>query len=249
MRGKSVLVTRPQHQSSGLVERIELLGGTARQLPVIAIQALDDGQVEKQKVLDLDQYDSVIVVSGNAATIGLDWIDRFWPQLPPHLNWFAVGNATARILRQFGLVVAVPAQGFNSEALLAMPELQSAQGQKILIIKGVGGRTMLEESLTAKGAQVDTLSLYRRFKPSYSVTEIRDCVGDRPLDAIVVTSVESLQNMQEILAPAVNDLLTTTLVTASERITRRAAELGFQRIVTAQGASDDAIIDALNVIA
>lgn len=249
MQGKSVLVTRPKHQAYGLVDRIERLGGTALQLPAIEIQKLDERQIDKQKVMDLDQYDSVIVVSGNAATIGLDWIDRFWPQIPPHLNWFAVGNATAHVLRQFGLPVVVPEQGYNSEALLAMPELQSTDAQKILIIKGVGGRSLLEESLVERGAQVDTLALYRRCRPDYSEGEVKARLGEDSLDAIVVTSVESLQHMQGMLAPVVSDLQEIKLVTASERISQRAAELGFRRVITAEGASDEAIIDALNVIA
>ena len=49
-------------------------------------------------MLDLDRYCAVVVVSKPAARLGLERLDRYWPQ-PPQQTWCSVGAATAAIPR------------------------------------------------------------------------------------------------------------------------------------------------------
>ncbi len=79
-------------------------------------------------IYDLAHYNAVIVVSKPAARLAVELVDQYWPQ-PPFLQWFTVGAATAQILADYGLEVDYPAEGDDSEALLALPALQQALAQ------------------------------------------------------------------------------------------------------------------------
>ena len=63
-----------------------------------------------------------------------------------------------------------PAQGMNTEALLKLPELHQIDGQRFLILRGVGGRETLATQLRARGAHVDYAECYRRVEPILDAT-------------------------------------------------------------------------------
>ena len=105
-----------------------------------------------------DRYDLVIFVSANAVRFGADMLDQ-----RRDLKVAAVGQATAAALNAAGYRVSLmPSEGADSEALLAMPQLAHMAGQRVLIVRGTGGRELLSEVLTARGAQVQYAEVYTR---------------------------------------------------------------------------------------
>ena len=99
-----VLVTRPQGQGGSLGVGLEALGFTVYQQPLLELQALPDLlPAQRQCLVDLDLYQHVIFISGNAVRYGMSWIEDYWPQLPVGLNWYAIGKATAGLLRDYGI--------------------------------------------------------------------------------------------------------------------------------------------------
>ncbi|MCF7981808.1 MAG: uroporphyrinogen-III synthase [Pseudomonadales bacterium] len=249
MKGRSILVTRPRHQAQQLLSELGQLGATALELPVIEIQSVELTPADKQKIMDLDRYDVLILVSVNAVNLGIPQIDQYWPQIPPHIHWYAVGRATADALATFGIVAQISDKGADSEALLALPTLQQLSGQRVLLLKGMGGRELMAQTLQARGAVVESVSLYRREKIVYHKAQILQRLGEQLPDIIVVTSVAILESMHAQLLPCYRNLFGVNLVVASKRIAQAAKKLGYQNVVIANGASDQAVIDALNVIA
>jgi len=248
LQGKRVLVTRPAAQANGLIKAISVLGGIAIPCPALAIEELPENAANKQKIIDLDRYDALIVVSRNAAQMGLAWMADYWPQLPVHLRWFAVGKSTAACLESEGISPTVPAACFNSEALLALPELQLLSNQRILILKGEGGRELLEQRLAERGAIVDTLPLYRRAAVTYSSEQLQQLFAEGPPDALIATSVDVLRAMDFLLESALISRFELPLLVASERISDAACQLGYRHVITSSSAADDSIVTALNVI-
>ena len=248
LQGKRVLITRPAAQANGLIKAVEAQGGIGILCPTLAIERLPENASNKQKILNLDGYDALIVVSRNAAQMGLAWIENYWPQLPAHLSWFAVGKSTAASLNSEGIKARVPAAGFNSEALLALPELQDLDNQRILILKGEGGRELLEQSLVERGARVDALPLYQRVTERYSPEQLEKLFADGAPDALIATSVDVLNAMDTLLKLSLENRFELPLVVASERIADAAQVLGYRHVITSSGAADDSIVSALNVI-
>ena len=163
----------------------------------------------------LDQFDAVIVISEAAAELGLKRLEAFWPQWPLHPRWYAVGLRSARALEARGLTVTVPSPE-STEGLLALPALANAR--ETLLLKGTGGRPLLEETLKGLGQKVTVLSLYTRAPASCARP------GPEAIDAVVVGSGECLD---ALFAAGGEGFRAKALLAPSERGAERARELGF----------------------
>ncbi|MEH6357966.1 MAG: uroporphyrinogen-III synthase [Pseudomonadales bacterium] len=248
LQGKRILVTRPERQAESLVAAIQAQGGEAIRCPVLAITPNIITQSGKQKIINLDQYDDLVFISTNAVRFGFELIADYWPQLPAHLRFFAVGKSTAACLEAESVRVSVPATGFNSEALLQLPELQQLSHRRVLIFKGEGGRELLAQSFTERGAQVESLELYLREALSYSAEQLQTLFDGGLPDALIATSVDVLTALDALLKSCLVSRFELPLVVASERIASAAKGLGYQQIITSSGAADESIVKALNVI-
>ena len=242
-----VLVTRPSGQARGLCEALQRAGHVAFHCPMLELEPLEELPAEaRQRILDLDLYGQVIFISGNAVRFGMELIADYWPQLPVGITWYAVGHSTARLLADYGLNPETPRTEMSSEGLLALPGLQAVAGQRLLIVKGEGGRETLATALRQRGAAVDTLSCYRRRRPDLQPGELARRLVDCDIDTILISSGEGLSNLLALLSPEETSKFTTvTLLVPSERVARMAGEAGFSRVVTAENASDSALIRAL----
>jgi len=248
LHGRRVFVPRPGAQAQGLIKAIQTAGGEAIRCPVLRIEPTAITARAKQQIIHLDQYDVLIFISRNAVQLGLDRIADDWPRLPSHLRCFAVGKRTAACLEDEGVGAIVPSAGFNSEALLQLPALQQLTDQRVLIFKGDGGRELLAQCLLERGAQVESLILYRREVIHYCADELQTLFTSGLPEALIATSVEVLTAMNELLQPELDDCFELPLVVASERIAQAAKELGYQQIISAHSAADESIVAALNSI-
>jgi len=135
----------------------------------------------------------VIAVSPSAVVLGRAW----WPQAwPPACTVAGVGTGTARAWRIAGAqrVIEPPGDG-DSEALLAHPTLQTVAGQRIVILRGEGGRDLLGPTLRSRGADVVEWLCYRRQAPADLVAKLATLLAAPP-DAWVVTSSEALAHLE-----------------------------------------------------
>jgi uroporphyrinogen-III synthase len=173
-------------------------------------------------------------------------IEDYWPRPPAGPSWYAIGAATARLLEQHGVAALAPREGMTSEDLLALPQLSDVAGHRVLLIKGEGGRETLREELGRRGAQVDELACYRRSCPALVPGELADKLSQWNIGLIMVSSGEGLANLLALLSPQETSKFTTiTLVVPSGRVAQMAVAAGFVRVVTAENASDGAMVRAL----
>jgi len=106
----------------------------------------------------------------------------------------------------------------------------------------------LAQCLTERGAQVESLLLYQRQVVNYSVEQSQVLFSAGFPDALIATSVDVLTALDALLKSCLASYLHLPIVVASERIARAAKELGFRQVITANGAVDESIVSALNVI-
>ena len=246
LAGLRVLVTRPRHQSVDLEARIEALGGTAIAFPVIDILPVRDSRAARDIMSKLDEFSLVIFVSPNAVEQALALVDS----APLEARVAAVGESSAAALERAGFhPVLRPSRGASSEALLALPELSAGAiaGTRVLIVRGEGGRQLLGCTLSKRGARVTYAEVYRRAKPDVDAHGIVAQGQDAGIDVIVVTSVQGLDNLFEMLGEGGRGWLERAgYVVISERVAAHAHELGVRdEPMVAARADDDAFIDAL----
>jgi uroporphyrinogen-III synthase len=248
LKGARVLVTRPEHQAGKLCQLLVEQGLAPVRFPTLAIQASNDMALLRKTLANLGKFQWLIFISANAVNFALKANGGKIPQLNSACL-AAVGQATALALADAGLTVNVmPEQGFSSEALLAEPRLQNLYGQRILIIRGEGGREELAETLRERGAETEYLEVYRRVVPEIDKTELLGLLEQKQLAAITITSGEALQNLLMMTASEYYPLLLATpLIVVSGRIAQLADDMGFKQIVVAAQVADMAIIEAVTM--
>jgi uroporphyrinogen-III synthase len=170
LAGRTVLVTRPAQQAAALTQAIRAVGGAAFEFPALAIEAVPP-EALRESLAQLAAADIAIFISPNAAAFGMAAI-RAAGALPASLQVFAVGPGTARALEAQGVGDTVTPDGQDSEALLALPPLQEVAGKRVVIVRGVGGRPLLADTLTARGADVHFLECYRRVRPQHNLAAL-----------------------------------------------------------------------------
>jgi len=244
----TVLVTRPAGEASDtLCAALRAAGCIVYSQPLIELHSFSQpGAAQRQILLELDRYQHVIFISGNAVRYGMALVEDFWPQLPSGLHWYAVGAATAAQLERFGIVAKTPGSAMSSEGLLALPSLQGVRDERVLLVKGEGGRDTLRRELVSRGAKVEELACYRRTAPALPAGELAARLARWDVDVIMVSSGEGLANLRLLLSPAESSKFKAVgMIVPSSRVAALARDAGFDHVVTAVNASDVAMMDAL----
>jgi uroporphyrinogen-III synthase len=241
-----VLVTRPEHQAGHLCQLIEAEGGAAVRYPALSIRPRPDKAAVRAAIGPPDRFNLAVFVSANAVRFGADLLGE-----RPDMPIAAIGQATAAALNAAGFRVSLmPAEGTDSEALLAMPQLAHLEGQRVLIVRGTGGRDLLLEAITARGAQVQHAEVYTR-EPARPAAErqaeVEQLWRQGGIAAYTATSVELLEALVGIVTPRCRGLMdSTALVTGSRRVAEAASRLGLgSPIILADSPEDQALVGAL----
>jgi len=223
------VVTRPREHASGLARLIEGAGGRALLFPAIEIEPLDCPAL-------LEQYDLAIFVSPSAV--------QHAPAMPAGVV-FAVGPGTRRELERRGVHAVAPAQGADSEALLALPALQDVAGKRIVIVRGQGGRELLGDTLAARGARVTYAQCYRRVRPAADARRLRQALARGEIHAVTISSAEGLDNLLDILGAADSGMREALAwVVPHARVAAHARARGLAQVLVA-GPGDDEMLSRL----
>lgn len=244
----AVLVTRPAGAAAeGLCCKVAEAGYTAYSQPLLELQALEElDNGARQALFDLDTFEHIVFVSANAVRFGMERIADLWPQLPVGLNWYAVGSATCELLASYGVEAQAPALEMTSEGLLALPSLQSVAGQRVLLVKGRGGRTKMRTELEQRGAKVEELACYTRKIPALQRGDLAKKLTQWEIAAILLSSGQGLANLELLLSPSeTTKFRHICLVVPSQRVAELAGAAGFTTVKIAQNASDAAMLQAL----
>jgi uroporphyrinogen-III synthase len=244
LEGLAVLVTRPAHQAKKLVDAIAQRGGKTILFPTIDIVPLENVDEAKKIFSRLREFSWIIFVSINAVNNAIPLIQSYYAVWPPSVKVAAVGKTTAESLQEKKIPVDFfPSTLFNSEALIASSEFQNVAHQKILIVRGEGGRELLSTTLKARGAKIEEGIVYRREMPkNFSANLLRKT----HIDIIVCTSNTGLENLISMMGEANRiGLLNKKLLVISDRMRNFAKTLGFKQVEVSQNATDEFIVSAL----
>lgn len=237
------LVVRPAAQANQLVQMLRQLGHAPLCCPLLETRPGCDlphlGDM-------LQEADLVIAVSMHAVHFAHYFLLQTG-QTWPHIDYFAVGQASADAFAEVGIQALCPADP-RSEGLLALPALQGVSGRRVLILRGNDGRDLIARTLASRGALVHYCATYERHYPDLDGDALTRHWQAAGLDSLLITSGELLQRLLALVpGPQHPWLYDRLLVVPSPRVAEMAEGAGFTRIVIAQGASNQALVAALEL--
>lgn len=246
LNGKGILVTRPAHQAAELATQISAANGKPVIFPVLEILDTADLAPLYDLIDRLDAVDMAIFISPNAVNKAMNLI-KSRRTIPATLQIAAIGRGSSRELKHFGIAkIIAPTARFDSENLLEMPELQDVAGKRIVIFRGDGGRELLGDTLTQRGALIEYAECYRRSRPDVNAGNLLRQWSRNEINAVTITSSEGLRNLYDMLGKLGRQWLKTTPVfVPHERILDVAQELGLEYAVLTD-AGDDGLIAGMS---
>ena len=235
LSGRGVVVTRPRELAEPFARLLEQHGARAIVFPALEIQPLPPPPTLGR----IADFDLVVFVSPSAVRVTL-------AALPRRLTAAAIGAGTARELERAGIgPVIAPVAGADSEALLALPQMHQLAGKRVLIVRGEGGRELLAQSLSERGARVEYAECYRRVRPRADPAALLASWAAGGVHAVTVNSGEALDNLLALLgAEGAARLRATPLFVPHARVAAQAAQLGVREALVA-GAADSEMLERL----
>lgn len=228
LNGLRVLNTRPEQQAMPLADAIKKAGGISINLPVINIEPTDT--IWNNSLPDLTQIKCAIFTSPNAVHYFFaEILPSTWPK---SVNIIALGQGTAKALTQQGLHAPILPQQADSEHLLMLDALKNIKQKKILLVKGEGGRTLINKSLIAQGAHVSTLEVYRRTQAILDRKHIQTLWHENVVDIILITSETALAYLFALFGEQARPwLCRKPYLVISERLRESAEAEGIQTVI------------------
>lgn len=224
----NILNTRPSIHAKKLNQVIEQLGGHAVELPLLSIKPFES----KIWLRSLPaKIDILIFISPTAVYYSLKALKTNWPEVKAI---YAIGPGTAEALRANQIKVDYLPPEANSTSLSNSYKLRNLDNKVIAIIKGFGGRDILEQQIVEQGGMLVTLDVYKRQCPDNLSENIIKTWNKNDIELIIITSLESFNNLiNNTPSELKTKILTTKLLVISQRIAKHAESIGMSNIIVA----------------
>lgn len=169
-----LLNTRPIDRAQALTQILEHDQIDVIELPLLELKAMPysaELAAFYQKLLDVQV---IVAVSPTAVDVGMRYLQASQIELSAlnHVQWIAVGQATARSLQHYGITATVP-DIENSEGMLQLPVLQRLHLQHVAFWRGRGGRQFMMDALQQRGVNILNFVLYQRQCPTQTMTQFQ----------------------------------------------------------------------------
>ena len=251
LAAKTVLVTRPLTQSSGITGLLEERGAIVVHCATIEITPPGSWEAIDHAITKIESYDWLVFTSANGAQFFFDRFAEVHRVFQPsiHQSICAIGPATAKAIEAAGTRVDLvvresTAEGALREIIERVGSEIAIRGLRFLLPGARQARDFLPVELRRLGAQVDAVEAYQTVKPNVDIGSLFQL---HKISVITFTSPSTVLNFAKLVG---TDLLAVlrkdTLVACIGPVTAAAAiEQGFKRIVQAESATAQALVEAI----
>jgi uroporphyrinogen III methyltransferase/synthase len=187
--GRTVLVTRPEHQSSDLTQRLRSLGANVLCQPAIEIGPPRDSSDIDDVIQRLSDFDWLVFSSANGVCFFFDRLEKLGHDAR-HLGrskLAAIGPATVAALADRHLRTDVQPETYRAEAL-AEALTPHVRGKHVLVARASRGREVLAQMLADAGALVKQTVVYESRDAAAPNDDIAELLDAGKIDWITVTS-------------------------------------------------------------
>lgn len=241
--GRTVLVTRPEHQSEYLRHRFKELGANVLVQPAIEIgEPFDWGAIDAV-IKRLTEFEWLVFSSANGVhyflrrlfSLGYDTRQLGRARLA------AIGPATVATLEEYHLRADIQPTIYRAEAL-AEVLAPHVCGKRVLLARASRGREVLAEMLTDAGAIVEQAVVYESRDIASPNPEVASALAASRVDWTTVTSPAIARNLVRLFR---EELRKTRLVAISPLTASVLEQAGYPPAVVAENYTSDGIITAI----
>ncbi len=222
LSGCRILVTRSIGQSASFVDELQKQGAITIEMPTLAIVPPSSYADLDRAIQAIDRYDWLILTSANG-------VESFFRRLflqgkdcraLHHLQIAVVGQKTKEVLQTYGIVADLVPPDFIADSLIQV--FPDVTGKSILFPRvESGGREVLVEQLTNKGARVDCVAAYQSVCPDRIDEEVLEAL--KTIDVITFASSKTVLHFVQML-----DQITDRSVWSDWIKTAKIASIGTQ---------------------
>ncbi len=201
LAGKTILITRAVGQSSQFSNLLQQQGAKVIEMPALAIVPPSSWQALDKAIAHLLEYDWLILTSANA-------VEYFFARLANQnkdaraiagVKIAVVGEKTAQVLKQYGLNPDFIPPEFVADAIAShFPE--SLEAKKVLFPRvESGGREVLVQQLSAKGAEVFEVAAYQSKCPDNFDRVALEALQQGAVDVVTFASSKTVKCFYQLL--------------------------------------------------
>jgi uroporphyrinogen III methyltransferase/synthase len=245
LRGCIIVVTRARGAgATRFAAMLRAMGAEVVEFPTIEIAPPDDYAPLTRAIARLDSFDWLIFTSAtgvDAFMARLKTLKRE-PGAARSALVAAIGPATARRLRDYGLEVAAMPAEYRAEAIIGAVGENRIRGARFLIPRAQVAREQLPRMLTEKGAaEVVVAPAYRTvIPPPTGVNALRQRLA--AIDLITFTSSSTVENFCALLGPIASGQKVAVIGPITAETARRR---GFEVVVAPAQYTIAALADAI----
>lgn len=199
LEGVRIVVTRALGPGlDAYLTAFEEAGATALPLPLLEITPPSDPRPLTRAAAELPLYDWIAVTSAHAVR---SLVDAAAGAIPAGIRVAAVGEATARALREYDIEPRLIAERSEAAGLVAELAPQVAR-RRVLLPQAADAVSTLAEGLREAGADVVAVEAYAKRIPAAAAEEAAALFAGRPLGWVTFTSPSTFRNFTTVLESA-----------------------------------------------
>lgn len=187
--GQNICITRSKEQSQEIKEKLIDLGAQVTEINTIKIVNTNSSlDAYKDKI---ESYDYIALTSVNGVNVFFDYLINNEIDLRNiKAKFCAIGPATARALKEKGILPFIVAEEFVAEDLFEKMKEYIKSNDKVLLPRSAKSRAFLKEALIEKGCSVDEAHTYDIEKGASPEEGVFDEV-----DTVLFTSPTTVKNL------------------------------------------------------
>jgi uroporphyrinogen-III synthase len=202
LAGVRVVVTRSSRQAARLIERLAEHGAEVVPLALLEVLPPADPRPLERAASELALYDWLVLTSANAVE---SLLEASGGTVPARLAVAAIGDATARALREHGVEPVLVAERSRAEGLAEQLAPLVRRRSRVLLPQAEDARPLLAERLETAGAEVVRVTAYRKRPPDRVYERARSLFAEKPWGWVTFTSPSTVRNLAEALEPIWNE--------------------------------------------
>lgn len=244
--GQTILVTRPAHQSDGLIQQLEELGAEVLAQPAIEIGPIDNLDSIQQCAAKIREYDWIVFSSANG-------VEYFMKELLKtndirclgNAKVAAIGPATAARIEEFHISPDLVPEKFQAENL-ADELSEQVSGKNVLLIRASRGREILFDQLSKVASNVEQLVCYQSRDVTTASQQITERMQAGEIGLTTVTSSAIATSLVNLFGESLRQ---TRLISISPITSDTLRSLGFEPAAEADPYTMPGILGAIAELA